>query len=366
MVVFSLKASTARLRAYDRRGECFNIVYALDIIIEPYAAIGHGSSGIFADEITAAGGGNMKIAVVGTGGVGGYYGALLARAGHDVTFIARGAHLQAIRQKGLQIKSVLGDFEISPAKATDNPAEAGTVDLILFTTKSYQTEDAVSAIRPMVGKDTVIVPFQNGIDAVERIGLTVGMEHMLCGATWIYAEVDAPGVIKHSSQFHRIAIGEPGGKESQRLKAVYEVLKSSGATVEASSDIQKVLWTKFIFISAVSAIGCLTRLATSEYRGVPEARAILKAAVAEVAAVGRSRGVALDTDVVEKTMAFIDAGATGMKPSMQRDVEGGRQSELESMIGVVVRMGEMQNVPTPVMGFVYAILKPRELLARKA
>ncbi len=308
----------------------------------------------------------MKIAIVGTGGVGGYYGALLARAGQDVTFIARGAHLQAIRQKGLQVKSVLGDFLISPAKATDKPAEVGPVDLILFTTKSYQTDDAVAVMMPLVGKDTVVVPFQNGIDALERIGLTVGMEHMICGATWIYAEVEAPGVIKHSSQFHRIAIGEPGGKETQRLKAIFDVLKSSGATVETSSDIQKVLWTKFIFISAISAIGCLTRLATAEYRGVPEARALLKAAVAEVAAVGRSRGVALDTDVVEKTMAFIDAGATGMKPSMQRDVESGKRSELESMIGVVVRMGELQNVPVPVMGFAYAILKPRELLAQKA
>ena len=126
----------------------------------------------------------MKIAIVGTGGVGGYYGALLARAGQDVTFIARGAHLQAIRQKGLQVKSVLGDFLISPAKATDKPAEVGPVDLILFTTKSYQTDDAVAVMMPLVGKDTVVVPFQNGIDALERIGLTVGMEHMICGASY--------------------------------------------------------------------------------------------------------------------------------------------------------------------------------------
>jgi 2-dehydropantoate 2-reductase len=308
----------------------------------------------------------MKIAIVGTGGVGGYYGALLARAGQDVTFIARGAHLQAIRQNGLRIKSVHGDFIISPARATDKPAEVGPVDLILFATKSYQTDEAVAAMKPMIGKDTVIVPFQNGIDAIERIGLTVGMEHMIGGATWIYSTVEAPGVIGHYSQFHRIAVGEPGGKETERLKAVLDVLKTSGATVEMSNDIQKVLWTKFVFISAISAMGCLTRLTIGEYRNVPESRAMLMAAVAEIAAVGRARGVALDVDVVEKTLAFIDTGAPGMKPSMQRDVEGGKRSELETMIGVVMRMGGLQNVPTPVMGFAYSILKPGELIAQKA
>jgi len=308
----------------------------------------------------------MKIAIVGTGGVGGYYGALLARAGQDVTFIARGAHLKAIKESGLHIKSVHGDFTLFPAKATDNPAEVGPVDLILFTVKTYQTDDAVRQMMPMVGKDTLIVPFQNGIESADRIGAVAGMEHMLGGTTWIYATLESPGVIGHYSQFHRIAVGELDGKETPRLKAVIDVLRTSGATIEMSDNILKIFWTKFVFISAISAMGCLTRVTIGEYRSVPETRAMLTAAVAEVAAVGRSKGIALDPDVVEKTIAFIDSGAPGMKPSMQRDVEAGRVSELESMIGIVVRLGEARKVPTPVMGFVYGMLKPGQLAAQKA
>jgi 2-dehydropantoate 2-reductase len=308
----------------------------------------------------------MKIAIVGTGGVGGYYGARLAQSGSDVTFIARGAHLQAIKQKGLQIKSPLGDYKVFPAKATDKPAEAGRVDLILFVTKTYQTDQAVEMIMPMIGKDTVIVPLQNGVDAAERIGLAVGMERVIGGATWMSAAVEEPGVIGHYSQFSRIAIGELNGKETPRLKAIFDLIHASGVTVEMTDNIQKVLWTKFVFISPISAMGCLTRVTLGEYRAVPEARKILLEAIKEVAAVGRARGVALDADVVEKTLKFIDTGAPGIKPSIQRDVEGGKLSELESMIGALVRMGELQNVPTPVMSMTYAMLKPRELLAQQA
>jgi 2-dehydropantoate 2-reductase len=311
-------------------------------------------------------GGNMKIAVIGTGGVGGYYGARLAQSGSDVTFIARGAHLQAIKKKGLQIKSPLGDHTVFPAKVTDKPVEAGPMDLIIFVTKTYQTDEAVEMIRPMIGKDTVIIPLQNGIDAAESIGRAVGMDHMVGGATWMSAAVEEPGVIGHYSQFGRIAFGELNGKETPRLKPIFDAINASGVKVEITDDIQKVLWTKFVFISPISALGCLTRVTMGEYRGVPEARKILLAAVSEVTAVGRAGGVALDADVVEKTMAFIDAGAPGIKPSIQRDVEAGKLSELESMIGSVVRLGELRKVPTPVIGMAYAMLKPRELLAQQA
>jgi 2-dehydropantoate 2-reductase len=307
----------------------------------------------------------MKIAIIGTGGVGGYYGGLLAQAGQDVTFIARGTHLQAIRDRGLQIKSVLGDFTVSPAKATDKPSQVGPVDFILFATKTYQTDETAKLIKPIVGKDTTVVSLQNGIDAADRIGAVIGMEHMLGGATWLSAAVEAPGVIGQYSQFRRIAIGEFSGQTTRRLKDIYDALQAAGATVEISDNIIKVLWTKFVFIASVSAMGSLTRVTFGEYRSVPETRAVLIDALSEVAAVADAKGVSLDADVVSKTLAFIDGSAPGIKPSMQRDVESGKRSELESMIGVVVRMGMQYKVPTPVMQLAYAMLKPGELKAQQ-
>ena len=307
----------------------------------------------------------MKIAIMGTGGVGGYYGGLLAKAGKDVTFIARGAHLQAIRKTGLQVKSVHGDFQVSKAKATDKPADVGPVDLIIFATKTYQTDEAAKAIKPMVGKDTVVVPLQNGVDAADRIGQVVGMDHVLGGATWLSAAIEAPGGIGQYSEFRRIALGEFSGKTTPRLTSVYDLLKETGAAVEVSDNILKVLWTKFVFIASVSAMGSLTRVTFGEYRGVPEARAVLGEAIGEAAAVAIARGVKLDADILAKTQAFIDSSAPGIKPSMQRDVEAGKPSELESLIGVVVRMGAEKNVPTPLMRFAYAMLKPGELKAQQ-
>jgi len=306
----------------------------------------------------------MKIAIMGTGGVGGYYGGLLAHSGQDVTFIARGAHLAAIREKGLRVKSVLGDFLVSPAHATDNPAEVGPVDLILFATKTYHTDEAAQAIRLMVGPDTVVLPLQNGVDAAERIGAVAGTEHLLGGATWLSAAIEAPGVIGQYSQFRRIVLGELDGRKTPRAQQVFDALNATGATVELSDNIAKVLWTKFVFIASVSALGSLTRVTFGEYRNVPEARAALTEAVAEVAAVARAKGVLLDADVVDKTLAFIDGSAPGIKPSMQRDVEAGRVSELESMLGIVVRLGAELDVPTPVMRFAYAMLKPGERKAQ--
>ena len=307
----------------------------------------------------------MKIAIMGTGGVGGYYGGLLALSGQDVTFIARGAHLHAIREEGLKVKSVHGDFTVSPAKATDTPAEVGPMDMILFATKTYQTDEAAQLITPMVAQNTVIVSLQNGIDAAYRIARVVGMEHMLGGVTWLSAAVEAPGLIGQYSQFRRIALGEFSGETTPRLKAAFAALQATGATVEVSDVILKVLWTKFVFIAPVMAMGSLTRVTFGEYRNVPEARAMLTDAISEVAAVAKAKGVKLDEDVVKKTLAFIDSSEPGIKPSMQRDVESGKPSELEAIIGAVVRLGDEHNVPTPVMKFAYAMLKPGELKAQQ-
>lgn len=307
---------------------------------------------------------SMKIAIMGTGGVGGYYGGLLARMGQEVIFIARGAHLQALRQKGLQVKSVHGDFLVAPANATDNPAAVGPVDVILFATKTFHTDSAAQAIKPMIGPETAIMPLQNGIDAAARLGAQVGLEHLVGGATWLSAAIEAPGVIGQYSQFRRIVLGELDGKITPRLQKISETLAAAGITVELTDNISQVLWTKFVFISAISAVGCLTRVTCGEYREVPEARAVLTEAIGEVAAVAQTQGVKLDGDLVTQTLAFIDNSPLNMKPSMQRDLEAGRPSELESMIGIVARLGQQNNVPTPVMRLAYAMLKPADLKAQ--
>jgi 2-dehydropantoate 2-reductase len=306
----------------------------------------------------------MKIVIMGAGGVGGYYGGLLAQAGHDVVFIARGAHLKAIQDQGLKVKSVLGDFSVPPVRAIDRPSGAEIADLVIVATKTYHTDEAAQAIKPMVGTNTVVVSLQNGVDAVERIGKVLGKEHLLGGATWLSAAVEAPGVIGHYSQFRRIVLGEMNGRITPRAEAVAEALRRTPATVELVGNIQQVLWTKFVFISSVSALGGLTRVAMGAYRHLSEARAVLTEVMSEVAAVARAQGVDLGEDIITKSLAFIDAAAEDLKPSMQRDIEAGRMSELESMIGVVVRLGRELGVPTPVMRFAYAMLEPAYLIAR--
>jgi 2-dehydropantoate 2-reductase len=306
----------------------------------------------------------MKILIMGTGGVGGYYGGLLAGQGNEVTFISRGAHLYAIRHEGLKVKSVHGDFTISPANATDDPANVEPVDLILFCVKTYNTDEAADALHSAVGPQTVVLSLQNGIDAAERIGKVVGMEHVIGGATWLSSAVEAPGVIKQISQFRRIVLGELAGGTSERIQSIYEVLNQTGITVEISEDIQRVLWTKFVFIAAVSGIGSLTRLGMGDYRSIPESRGLLSSIMHEVEALARAQGIILDNDVVAKSLEFIDNSGPHIKPSMQLDVEAGRRTELESMIGVIGREGRELGIPTPVVDFVYASLLPVELKAR--
>lgn len=306
----------------------------------------------------------MKISVMGSGAVGGYYGGSLARAGHDVTFIARGAHLAALRTNGLKVNSVHGDFTISPVQATDIPAEVGPVDLVLVCVKTPDTDQAAQAIKPMVGPDTTVMSLQNGIDAAERIGAVVGMKHIVGGATWLSSAIETPGVIRQISQFRRIVLGELDGRITPRVQALFEVLKSTGATVELSDNIVKVLWTKFMFIASISGIGSLTRLGIGDYRAVPETRALLVSLMREVEAVARANGITLDTDAIEQILVLIGNAAPTIKPSMQLDVEAGRRSELESMIGIICRKGRELGVPTPITDIVYAALLPGELKAR--
>ena len=306
----------------------------------------------------------MKIAIMGTGGVGGYYGGLLAQKSHDITFIARGEHLKAIQENGLQAKSIHGDFHVKPAQATDDPAQIGPVDLVVFCTKTYSIDKAAEQIKPLVASDTTVLPLQNGIDAAERIGKVVGMQHMLGGATWISSKVEAPGMIKQISQFRRVVLGELYGQVTARARAIHKAFEETGITAELSENILKILWTKFVFISMASGLGSLTRLTIGQYRSVPETRAMMTSLMLEVEAVARAQGVDLDSDVVQKSLDFVDNAAPHIKPSMQLDVEASRKSEIEAMIGVVGRKGRELGVPTPVADMVYASLLPGEIAAQ--
>jgi len=307
----------------------------------------------------------MKIAIMGTGGVGGYYGGLLAQGGHDVTFIARGAHLKAIQENGLRVNSIHGDFHVKPAQATDDPAQIGPVDLVVFCTKTYTTDEAAEQIKPMVASETTVLPLQNGIDAADRIGAVLGMEHMIGGATWISSAVEAPGIIKQVSQFRRVVVGELDGQVTSRVKSIHKAFEETGTTAELSENILKILWTKFVFISTASSLGSLTRLPIGEYRSVPETRVMMTSLMREVEAVARAQGVELDEDVVQKSLDFIDNAAPQIKSSMQLDVEAGRRSELEAIIGVIGRKGSELGVPIPVADMVYASLLPGEIAARQ-
>jgi 2-dehydropantoate 2-reductase len=311
----------------------------------------------------------MRIAVMGTGGVGGYFGGLLAQAGHDVIFVARGAHLGAIRETGLRVESVHGDFAIAPAQATDDPADIGPVDLVLFATKTYQIEEAARAMLPLVGTETVVLPLHNGVDAAERTAVVVGQEHVVGGLCYVGSMVTGPGQIRQQSQFRRVIAGElPGaqgeGTVTPRVQRIVDALASSGAVAEASTDIQVARWTKFAFIAPFSGVGAVSRVPAGEINGTPATRTLLAAAIGEVVAVARAEGVGLPSNAAASQIAFCDALAPHITASMQRDVLDGKPSELESIIGVMVRKGEQLGISVPSFRFFYAALLPQEKRAR--
>lgn len=313
----------------------------------------------------------MRFAIVGSGGVGGYFGGLLAKSGEDVTFIARGAHLEAIRRHGLQVESVHGDFTVFPAKVTDDARTVGPVDVVLFATKTYQLEAAGQALRPLIGPHTVVIPLHNGVDAAERTAAIAGREHVLGGVCYVGSMVAAPGVIRQQSPFRRIIVGELAGNDgagqvTPRVQAIIDVLARAGVTAEGSPDIQVAAWTKFAFIGPFSGVGSVTRAPAGEIQATSEARQMLHDAIREVAAVALAEGVAVPADLAEKTIAFCDGLPAGMTASMQRDVLDAKPSELESLIGVMVRKGDAHGVAVPTFRFFYASLLPQEKRARTA
>jgi 2-dehydropantoate 2-reductase len=300
----------------------------------------------------------MKIAVLGAGGVGGYYGALLARAGEDVTFIARGKHLAAIRECGLRIESVHGDFEIHPAQATDDPAQVGPVDLVLVTVKTYDLETAAEAARPLIGLQTVVLPLLNGLDAAQRLAAVLGAGHVLTSLTHISSSMAAPGLIRQVSPVRRITFGERDGTVSPRAERIRDVLAAGSVEVVLTTAVEVALWEKFVFIASISGVCCLARQPIGPVLDTPESRQLYVDAMREVEAVGRARGVALPVDIVERTLQLTDSFAPQTRPSLLVDLEAGHRLELEAMSGTVVRYGQDTAVPTPVHRVIYAALKP--------
>jgi 2-dehydropantoate 2-reductase len=295
---------------------------------------------------------------MGTGGTGGYFGGLLARAGEEVTFIARGDHLEEIRKNGLAIKSVLaGDFSI-PANATDNTHEIGPVDLVLFCVKAYDNAAAADQIRPLMGPETVVLSVQNGIDNEQQIGEVIGPEHIVGCVSYVSSIIESPGVIAQTGGPGKIIFGEMQGGTSHRTETLQSTLQNAGITAELHADIQAVLWQKFIGICGVNGITALTRLPLGEILACEETRNLMRGTMEEVEAVARASGAALPEGCVDQSMDLFSSVEPAVRGSMYYDLAAGRRLELDVINGTIVRLGSAQGIPTPINFAIYAALKP--------
>lgn len=302
----------------------------------------------------------MKIAVMGAGGMGGWLGAKLAAAGNEVGFIARGAHLEAMRTSGLTVSGA-ESLRLSDFAATDKPDDIGPVDVILFCVKLYDTESAASALVPLLGPKTFVVTVQNGVESADRIGQIIGNGKTLAGAAYFPANIAAPGEITYVGRIQgkpHIAFGEPGNGPSERAHEFAGICRAAGIDTDVFDDTESMIWEKFCLIAGTSAATALTRQTVGMVRSDPDMRWMLSEAIAEAARIGRKLGIALPDEVESQTLAFIDNNPPNGKSSQLIDLERGRRLELEGLSGVVIRLGRQTGVPTPVHCTVYAALKP--------
>jgi len=307
----------------------------------------------------------MRIAVFGTGAVGGYFGGRLAQSGEEVIFIARGNHLQAMKDNGLKIDSINGDFIVQSVQATANPEEIGIVDMVLVGVKAWQVPDAAVAIKSMVGQQTFVLPLQNGVEAPSQLAAVLGQEHILGGLCGLISYIAAPGHICHAGANPFIRFGELDNRPSDRVDRLRKAFEqTSGITVNVPSDIHVAMWQKFVLIAAWSGMGAITRAPVGIFRSQPGTRQMLERTIFEVYDVARARGIDLAEDVLVKTVEFLDALPTEGTASMQRDIMNGKPSELEMQNGAVVRLGKDVGVETPVNSFIYNSLLPMEMRAR--
>jgi 2-dehydropantoate 2-reductase len=325
----------------------------------------------------------MRIAIFGAGGVGGYFGGRLAEAGQDVSFVARGAHLEAIRRDGLTIRSPRGDAVVRTAAASDDPAAIGPVDVVIVATKTFQLDEAAAALPPLLREDTLVVPLLNGVEAPERLGAKLDRGVILGGLCRILSHVAEPGVIEHVGAEPYVAFGRvdaaaasratasdagasrsSDASASERITELHDAFAAAGVSVEVPGDIRAAMWSKFLLVASWGAIGALTRLPIGVIRSEPETRMLLTEAMEEILAVGNARGVALDRASLERALGFFDGLPPQGTTSMQRDIAEGRPSELESWSGAVVRLGEEAAVAVPTHRTVHHALIPWERRAR--
>ena len=299
----------------------------------------------------------MRVAVMGTGSIGGYFGGMLARAGNEVTLIARGDNLRAIVSDGLRVIRDDEEFVVR-CPATDDPAQAGIQDLALLTVKTYHNAQAIPAMVPMVGPETTVLCLQNGIDSYVSAAETLGYYQVMPGAAYIEAGRPEPGIVTQTGSVVRIVFGEADGGDSERGTRILETLEGAGIPAELSTDIQRTLWSKFLFIATMAGVTSLSRRTMAELMPQPEWRGVIEGCMREIEAVGRASGVNLPPDIVESTLDYILSELEQMHASMHADVMAGRPLELEALNGAVVRAGKSVNVPTPINDVTYAMLKP--------
>jgi 2-dehydropantoate 2-reductase len=300
----------------------------------------------------------MRIAVIGAGGIGAPLGASFAQAGHDVTFIARGAHLAAMRSDGLRIGGDRGETLIDPVQATDDPAAIGPVDVVLFCVKLWDVESAGQAIRPLIGPDTAVIPLQNGVDASERLIPILGAGHVMGGVAMVTGTIVAPGVVRQSGTHHRMTFGELDGRVPARAEAIRDAGVAAGIDAILAPDIQRARWEKFIALVASATICAAARSAIGPLRADPEIWPLFERGMAEVVAVGRARGVAFPGDVLEPWKKFLAGVPDNWTPSMAVDLKAGRRLELPWLTGSLVGLAREHGVAVPVLGTLYGVLKP--------
>jgi len=299
----------------------------------------------------------MKIAIVGSGGVGGYFGARLAASGQDVTFIARGSHLQALQKEGLKVHSALGDLHLPEVKATNDTAVVGPVDVIMIAVKLWATEEAAAAAKPMIGPNTVAVSFQNGVVAVDTLLPILGKEHVMGGVANIAALIEGPGVIRHNGNMANLFFGELDGKPSPRSQALQVACKIANVQAELVGDINRAIWEKFVRLVTLSALTSLTRMPVGPIRSDPDTRSLMQQVMEEVVAVGKAKGVKFDAGLISDQMSKVDGYPATMVASMCGDLRRGNRLELPWLSGMVAKLGKELSVPTPANQFVYAALK---------
>jgi 2-dehydropantoate 2-reductase len=302
----------------------------------------------------------MKILIFGTGGVGGYFGGRLARAGEDVVFIARGEHLRAISASGLRVDSSDGDFVIYPAKATDDVSEIGEVDLVILGVKAWQVPEAARAIKPIVGANTTVLPLQNGVEAVSQLVNELGAENVIGGLCRIVSYVVGPGHIRHAGFEPSIIIGELDNRHTDRIARIEQVFKHADLNISIANDIQVALWTKFLFIASFSGVGAMANAPAGVLRSDPKWRAQMLSAMNEIYTLAHARGIKLPPDSIDRVMSSVDGLPEDATSSMQRDIAAGKPSELEAQNGAIVRMAREVGVEAPTHELIYQTLRRME------